>query len=69
MSFRCYICEGSIEEIRVDTDLRPLPCNDCLTASKECLEEMIREEQEEREAREEGKSLEEYLSTKRKYDV
>ena len=69
MSTPCFICETGIEELRVGPDLRPLPCNDCLTASKECLEEMIREEQEEREAREEGKSLEEYLSTKRKYDV
>lgn len=69
MSTPCFICETGIEEIRVGPDLRPQPCTHCLSIIAETVREYDEDKSEDRDFEEEHQGLDDFLSTKKVYDV
>jgi cytidine deaminase len=69
MSTPCFICETGIEELRVGPDLRPQPCTHCLSVIAETVREYDEDKLSEQEESENHQSLDDFLATKRKYDV
>lgn len=64
----CYICGGPVSELRLDArDMKTRPCLTCESIIAEAAELKVKRDQENEEFF--HVSLEDYLSTKRKYDV